>query len=32
MYVHHEKFCNIFNDHNVIPTGLVINKKPSISL
>ena len=31
-YKHHETFCNICINHDVIPSGLVINKKPSIGL
>ena len=31
-YIHHETFCNVCINHGVIPTGLIINKKPSIGL
>ena len=31
-YIHHEMFCNVYINHGVIPTGLIINKKPSIGL
>ena len=31
-YKHHKTFCNIYINHGVIPTGLVINKNPSKGL
>ena len=30
--IHHETFCNVCINHDVIPTGLIINEKPSVGL
>ena len=31
-YIHHKNFCNVCMERKVIPTGISIKKKPSISL